>query len=88
LNSVKEHTETITDMQFSRDQSHFITSSKDHSAIIWETETLVVLKKFVPGRPVNSAAMSPTCPHIMLGGGQDAMSVTTTSAKQEKFETR
>ena len=24
----------------------------------------------------------------MLGGGQDAMSVTTTSAKQEKFEVR
>jgi translation initiation factor 3 subunit I len=75
-------------MQFSKDQSHFITSSKDHSTIIWESETLKVLKKFVTERPVNSAAMSPILPHIMLGGGQDAMAVTTTSAKQEKFETR
>ena len=51
-------------MQFSKDQSHFITSSKDHTAIIWETETLKVLKTFSTERPVNSAAMSPILPHV------------------------
>lgn len=32
--------------------------------------------------------MAPTKPYILLGGGQDAMSVTTTSLRQGKFETR
>ena len=44
------------------------------------------MKKFKTERPVNSATMSPIRPHVILGGGQDAMSVTTTSSKQEKFE--
>jgi translation initiation factor 3 subunit I len=32
--------------------------------------------------------MSPVRPHVILGGGQDAMSVTTTTAKGNKFEAR
>ena len=66
IKSIKEHKGIITDMQFSKDQSHFITSSKDNTAIIWETETLKVLKRFVTERPVNSASMSPILPHVTL----------------------
>jgi translation initiation factor 3 subunit I len=75
-------------LQFSKDKTHFITASKDHSAIIMDAESLEVIKKFQTERPVNSASLSPLCPHIMLGGGQDAMAVTTTSSKQEKFDVR
>merc|ERR1711862_200160 len=39
-------------------------------------------------RPVNDAVISETKDHILLGGGQEAMSVTTTSGKVGKFETR
>ena len=75
-------------MQFSKDKTHFITSSKDHSALIMDADSLEVIKKFQTERPVNSASLSPLRPHIMLGGGQDAMAVTTTSSKQEKFDVR
>ncbi|KAJ3324234.1 Eukaryotic translation initiation factor 3 subunit I [Boothiomyces sp. JEL0866] len=88
LKSVKEHSGPITDIQFGTTQDYFITSSKDHCAIIFEADTLSIYKKFETERPVNSAAISPLKPHLILGGGQDAMSVTTTSAKQGKFEVR
>lgn len=55
---------------------------------IHETRTLTVLKTYVTETPLNSAAIAPGKPYILLGGGQDAMSVTTTSLRQGKFETR
>lgn len=39
-------------------------------------------------RPVNSASISPLKPHVLLGGGQEARDVTTTSARQGKFDSR
>ena len=48
----------------------------------------MVLKTYVTETPLNSAAIAPFKPYVLLGGGQDAMSVTTTSARQGKFETR
>lgn len=45
-------------------------------------------RRYETERPVNAAAISPLKNQIMLGGGQDAMAVTTTSARQGKFEVR
>eukprot|EP00624_Nannochloropsis_granulata_P000275 evm.model.NODE_11003_length_7677_cov_20.626026.1 len=39
-------------------------------------------------RPVNGAVISPIKDHVLLGGGQDAQSVTTTRGQMGKFETR
>lgn len=87
--SVKLHTAMIQDMQFAPpDASYFITASKDNTSSIYETKTLTVLKTFKTDRPVNSASVSPIRNHIILGGGQEAMNVTTTSQKHEKFEVR
>jgi translation initiation factor 3 subunit I len=86
--SAREHKKTITDIQLGTTRDYFITSSKDHTALVWKVQDLSVWKRFETERPVNSAAISPIRPHIMLGGGQDAMDVTTTSARQGKFETR
>ena len=37
---------------------------------------------------MNDAVISPTKEHILLGGGQEAMSVTTTAGRAGKFETK
>jgi translation initiation factor 3 subunit I len=49
---------------------------------------LEVLKTYVADTPLNSAAITVKKDFVILGGGQAAMDVTTTSARQGKFEAR
>lgn len=86
--SVKDHTGQIQDLQMSRDGTMFITASKDTTAKLFDTETLDCLKTYKTERPVNSAAISPIFDHVVLGGGQEAMDVTTTSTRSGKFDSR
>jgi len=78
----------ITDLQWSADRTYFITASKDKTAKLIDTRTLEVLKTYVADTPLNSAAITPFPDYVILGGGQAAMDVTTTSARQGKFEAR
>ena len=64
------------------------TADADTLFKLHETKTLTVLKTYTTETPLNSAAIAPGKPYVLLGGGQDAMSVTTTSLRQGKFETR
>lgn len=82
------HNKKITDIQFSVDMTTFVTSCADHWVRLFETSTLKLLKAFDTERNINSASVSPlsSCPYLIVGGGQDAMSVTTTGSKQGKFE--
>jgi translation initiation factor 3 subunit I len=84
----KVHTDRVNRMTFNRDKSMIISASKDCSAQLIDPNNLEVVKVYRTDRPVNGAVISPTHPHIILGGGQDAQSVTTTSASQGKFESR
>ncbi|CAG8749376.1 9912_t:CDS:2, partial [Acaulospora colombiana] len=84
----RAHREVVTDIQMSQDRSYFITSSKDKTAKLFETKTLEELKSYSTETPLNSAAIATKRPYILLGGGQEAMNVTTTSLRQGKFETR
>jgi len=88
VSNEKAHMDVITDLQMSRDRTYFVTSSKDKTARLHDTRTLRVLKTYSTETPLNSAAIAPVKPYILLGGGQEAMSVTTTSMRQGKFETR
>ena len=88
LNSTKDHTGVINDMQMSRDGTMFVTASKDSTAKLFDAETLTCLKTYKTERPVNSAAISPIHDHVVVGGGQDAMDVTTTSTRAGNFESR
>jgi len=78
----------LTDIQMSTDRTYFITSSKDKTAKILDTMNLKVLKTYPTDTPLNSAAMTPVKDFVILGGGQDARDVTTTSQRQGKFEAR
>jgi len=83
---MKVHSATITDMQASRDNTMFITSSKDQTATLFNAYDMEIVKKYSSDRPLNSAAISPNKDHVLLGGGQEAAEVTKTAASKGKFE--
>eukprot|EP00043_Microstomoeca_roanoka_P004618 m.50775 g.50775 ORF g.50775 m.50775 type:complete len:337 (+) comp12573_c1_seq2:289-1299(+) len=95
---VSAHTDTITDMQASTDNLFIITASKDHSSKVIDCDDLeslsaerkkeAIVQTFETERPVNAAAFSPSRDHVIIGGGQEAMQVTTTHGAQGKFEAR
>ncbi|KAK5884010.1 eukaryotic translation initiation factor 3 subunit I [Gymnodraco acuticeps] len=88
LKKVKEHTKQINDLQTSLDLTMFISASKDNTAKLFDSATMDHIKTFRTERPVNSAAISPIMDHVVMGGGQEAMEVTTTSTRIGKFEAR
>ncbi len=88
IQSEKVHEKQITDIQFAPDRTYFITSSKDKTAKIMDVDNLKVLKHYGTDAPVNSATITPVKDFVILGGGQEARDVTTTSAQQGKFEAR
>jgi len=89
LESVENvHSMTINDLQLSPDKTYFITASKDKTAKLHDANSLKTIKTYTTETPLNSAAIAPLKPYVLVGGGQDAMSVTTTSLRQGKFETR
>jgi len=85
---VAEHKTLISDIQSSKDGTMFITASKDKTSILWDTENLENMKIYKTERPVNSASISPLADHVVLGGGQEAMDVTTSSTRIGKFDAR
>jgi translation initiation factor 3 subunit I len=84
----KCHTDRVNRLNFNRDKSMMITASRDCHSLLLDPNNLEIIRTYRTERPVNGAVISPTHPHILLGGGQDAQTVTTTSASQGKFETR
>uniref|UniRef100_A0A9J8BE26 Eukaryotic translation initiation factor 3 subunit I n=1 Tax=Cyprinus carpio carpio TaxID=630221 RepID=A0A9J8BE26_CYPCA len=88
LKVAKEHTKQINDIQSSVDLTMVISASKDCTAKLFDSTNLEHIKTFKTERPVNSAAISPIMDHVVMGGGQEAMEVTTTSTRIGKFEAR
>ncbi|XP_067002622.1 eukaryotic translation initiation factor 3 subunit I [Anabrus simplex] len=88
LASNNDHKKSINDMQLNKYGTMFITASKDHTAKLFDIDSLMCLKTYKTDRPVNSAAISPIMDHVVLGGGQEAMEVTTTSTRIGKFDAR
>jgi len=82
------HEKKINKVSFNQAKTLFITSSADFTSKLYDIVDLRHLKTYKTERPVNAAVISETKDHILLGGGQEAMSVTTTSGKVGKFETR
>ncbi|XP_022089674.1 eukaryotic translation initiation factor 3 subunit I-like [Acanthaster planci] len=88
IHSVQEHSRLINDIQPSKNGMMVITASKDNTAKLFDADTLELLKIYKTERPVNSASISPNKDHVVLGGGQEAMDVTTTSSRIGKFDAR
>jgi len=88
LEELFPHEKKINRVSFNLDRTLFITASADFTAKLYDVVDLEHLKTYKTDRPVNDAVISETKDHILLGGGQEAMSVTTTAGKVGKFETR
>merc|ERR1712217_20287 len=95
LKLVQAHAQAVTSMNFSEDRMLMVTSSKDMTAKLWAMDTLECVKTYKTDRPLNDAAIAPFQAsgqdqepkyHILMGGGQDAKDVTTTSGASGKFE--
>lgn len=88
IDCVKAHSDVLKDIQPSADFGTFISASKDNTAKLWNYHTFEQIKLFSVDHPVNSAALSPLYEQVLLGGGQEASMVTTTSDKDGKFEAK
>lgn len=55
---------------------------------LYDSKTFKLLKTYETAKPVNSAAVSPILDHVLLGGGQKAHGVTTSSVESGGFEAR
>ncbi|MCJ1441118.1 MAG: translation initiation factor eIF3 subunit [Stictis urceolatum] len=78
----------IRDLQWAPDRTYFITASKDKTSKIISARDLELLKTYPADTPLNSAAITAKKDFVILGGGQAAADVTTTSSRQGKFEAR
>jgi translation initiation factor 3 subunit I len=88
IDRMRLHKDRVNRITFNKEKTLFITASKDCTAKLVDPATLEVVRTYSTAVPVNGAVICPTHPHIIMGGGQEAMNVTTTSASQGKFESR
>ena len=76
--SVQVHKDRVNRVNFNRDKTLMITASKDKTAKLLDPVNFEIIKNFQTPTPVNGAVISPTHPHVLIGGGQEAMHVTVT----------
>ncbi|CAG0879296.1 unnamed protein product [Cyprideis torosa] len=79
---------TIMDLQLNKQGIFFISACKDHTSKLYDVKTLKNLKTYKTERPVNSASISPDDLTAIVGGGEEAMTVTQTSSALGKFDSR
>lgn len=86
--AVQPHEGLVTDLQVAPDGLYFVVLSKDKTATLLDVMTLDEKKRYEADAPLNLAALTPVKEFVILGGGQEARDVTTTLARQGKFEAR
>jgi len=79
-------TTVITSLSYSKDKTLLVASGRDHTARIFNTETMDCLRVFRSDKPLNCAILHPNLNCLMVAGGQSARDVTTTSHGKGKFE--
>jgi len=85
---VEAHDSKIQCLTYNLHSTFLLSCSVDQTCKMWDLETWECVKQFRSDRPLNACAFSPNKEHVLVGGGQDAMSVTTTSGRAGKFETQ
>lgn len=88
LECIAAHKKSVMQLAFDKHQNVFVTASKDGDAKLYDAKTFQHLKTYTVGRAINSANISSTKPHVIMGGGQSAESVTTTRVESAQFRVR
>lgn len=83
-----DHDQVIQDLQTSLDKTYFLTASKDKTARLYSCDDLELLHSYDAQIPINSAALTSVKDFIIVGGGQEARDVTTTSAQEGDFKAK
>eukprot|EP01089_Gocevia_fonbrunei_P006018 TRINITY_DN1653_c0_g3_i1.p1 TRINITY_DN1653_c0_g3~~TRINITY_DN1653_c0_g3_i1.p1 ORF type:complete len:375 (-),score=80.57 TRINITY_DN1653_c0_g3_i1:73-1197(-) len=83
-----DHNGPINSVNFSKDQTMFITCSDDFTARLYDAKTFQMLKTYETDYPVNSASISPIRDHVILGGGLHAMGTALGATDTSQFATR
>ncbi|CDO56014.1 similar to Saccharomyces cerevisiae YMR146C TIF34 eIF3i subunit of the core complex of translation initiation factor 3 (eIF3) [Geotrichum candidum] len=86
--SAHNHESSVQDLQTSLDKTYFVTASKDKTSKLYATDTLELMHSYDAQIPVNSAAITSVKDFIIVGGGQEARDVTTTSAQEGDFKAK
>lgn len=85
-NAIKVHQRPINYFSLSADKNLLLTASADSSAKMIDLRSLEIIKTYRSDRPLNTCAISPILNHVVLAGGQEAIDVTTSQAKEGHFE--
>jgi translation initiation factor 3 subunit I len=88
LQLIQAHRSAVMSVQYDKYRTTFLTASKDGSAKLFDSRTYEVIKEYHTGRPLNSGAISPLMDHVILGGGEQADTVTTSAAVSTQFKVR
>lgn len=81
IKKVKVHQSRIMDMKPSACRSFFVTCSNDSTALVVDSDTLEIKKKFDCEDPINSASIFSTNDKVVCVGGINARDVTLTQSK-------
>ncbi|GAM28876.1 hypothetical protein SAMD00019534_120520, partial [Acytostelium subglobosum LB1] len=88
VHTILDHNKPVQKIVWVKHRILFMTCSKDGTARLYDAKTYQHLKTYDTGRPVNAGAISPLKPHLILGGGQSAESVTTSKVDSSQFKVR
>lgn len=81
------HKEEVRRLHFDPNYYTLVTASKDQSACILDSRDLKTIQTYKSDMPINDASVSPVGDHVILGGGTEAVDVTTTGGTG-KFEVK
>jgi translation initiation factor 3 subunit I len=79
IRNVIPHNEEVRRIRFDPKYYTLITASKDKSAKLLDSRALKTIATYTSDMPINDAQISPIADQIMLGGGTEAVDVTTTA---------
>lgn len=84
----KNHDHSASVKQLSFDAEYFtcLSASSDTTAKLFDLKSMQCMKTYKTNRPINASTLSPIVDHVIVGGGQEAKDVTTTSMRAGKFD--